>query len=74
MAKTIETVREHCKHKDCAYRGHLSNTHPSTCPTCDYILFEHRSRNCKISECQYYRKGKRHVTSDVWSFISTIED
>lgn len=58
----METVKEHCKHKDCAYRGHVSPMNTSTDETCDYVLLEGHPRGCPISQCDKYRKGKRKMT------------
>ena len=50
----IETVQKDCKHKDCVYRR-LLDTHV---PYCDYIGIMGYSRNCDISKCDKYVKGK----------------
>lgn len=54
----IETVEEHCQHKDCLYRLILDSKRT---PFCGYILIEERMRGCRISECDKYRRGKREV-------------
>ena len=53
----VETVDEHCKHKDCVYRMYLCGG----CGTefCNYSVMEYQPRGCKISECTKYRKGDR---------------
>lgn len=56
--EVIETVEEHCKHKDCVYRLILDSR---LTPFCGYILIEERSRNCKISECDKYRTGIKTI-------------
>ena len=58
-----ETVSKDCQHKDCKYRskGHGVET-------CDYILINHRSRGCKISECDKYETGKRKLVSTLGGF------
>jgi len=52
----METVREHCKHKDCYYRGRFGSE-----PACLYILHTGMARKCSISECDKYKKGKARV-------------
>ncbi len=65
-----ETVKEHCKHKDCVYRGVLSGT-----PTCDYIFREGHSRGCSISECNKYKTGfKKKVNSSEYGFTVEVCD
>lgn len=51
----IETVKKHCKHKDCRYRMTIAGTDP----LCDYADKKHRLRGCKISECDKYEPKKR---------------
>lgn len=54
-----ETVREHCKHKDCKYRGRYSDGE-----YCKYLLATGRPRGCDISSCDKYEAGtlKRRAT------------
>lgn len=56
----IETVAEHCKHKDCVYR----TTILGYIPICGYCLIEEHSRGCRISRCDKYIGGptKRQLT------------
>lgn len=56
--REVETVNEHCKHTDCMYRGKVGTT-----DTCDYIIYKHQSRGCKISECIRYKRGRKKVNS-----------
>lgn len=65
----VETVKEHCKHKDCVYRGTVNFQ-----PCCDYILFEKHSRGCGISDCDKYRTGKRKIKSEYNYFSMEIDD
>lgn len=51
----IETVKEHCIHKDCIYRRTLENR----IPYCDYLGMEKKPRNCDISKCDKYKAGQR---------------
>ena len=51
-----ETVKENCSHPDCVYRSHIAG---GVTPVCIYALIEGRSRNCKISECDKYKGGKK---------------
>lgn len=57
MENIIETVDEHCKHKDCVYRMYLYGG--ETTEFCNYCAMEYEPRRCKISECTRYRKGER---------------
>lgn len=62
----IETVEEHCSHKDCVYRCTL---HSLGTDFCSYILAEGEPRGCDISACNKYRKGRRKVVmtrSGIW--------
>lgn len=68
----LEITDRHCKHKDCVYRGWLSA--PNGVATCDYILIEGRSRNCKISECDKYRTGIKTTKSELSFLYSVVED
>ena len=47
----VETVAEHCKHKDCVYRCDISGG-----TICGYILYEGEPRRCAISKCDKYRQ------------------
>ena len=52
----VETVLDQCKHLDCVYRGRLNG---SGTPFCQYIMMEHKSRGCPISECDKYKSGAK---------------
>ena len=54
--EAIETVKEHCRHKDCIYRGQID---AGWTPICTYAMVEGRARGCKISECDKYKSGKK---------------
>lgn len=54
----VETVREHCKHKDCRYRGSINGV-----PWCMYLMVTDHVRGCDISSCDKYERGKRKKTS-----------
>lgn len=60
----IETVNEHCKHKDCSYRKALS--HGRWTYYCDYIGATGHSRNCPISECDKYTNEPVTFPFDDW--------
>lgn len=51
----IETVKEHCVHKDCKYRCNIARQ--TIC--CVYILKEHKPRGCGISDCDKYKTNGR---------------
>lgn len=55
MNEIIETVKEHCKHKDCIYRISIARQDPY----CAYMEKEYRPRGCKISECDKYKTGEK---------------
>lgn len=57
--KEVETVKEHCKHKDCCYRMQLGSESTEFCAFC---LIEGESRKCPISQCTRYKTGERKVT------------
>lgn len=59
----IETVAEHCKHKDCAYRMSLGHGRSVT-PFCAYCMLTGHRRESPISECDKYVKGKRRPKKD----------
>lgn len=66
----METVAKDCKHADCVYRGTASGVQ-----TCDYILREHHSRGCSISECDKYRTGhKKWLSSNELGFTVEVQD
>lgn len=66
-----ETVAEHCKHKNCKYRGRLSFVDEA----CFYMYYTGRPRGCAISKCDKYAVGNiekiltldgiRYVDNDV---------
>lgn len=58
----VETVEEHCIHKDCFYRMKLD----SCVDFCAYAIIESQSRKCAISQCDKYRTGRssRKVSID----------
>lgn len=70
--EVIETVEEHCKHKDCVYRLTFDT---NGTPYCNYCVMEQMVRGCKISECTRYRTGKRTVTmsKDGLHYLWTIK-
>jgi len=55
--EVIEEVDEYCP-KDCIYRMHLDGT----THYCGYCAVEKRSRGCKVSECNRYKRGKKKIT------------
>ncbi len=65
----IETVKEHCKHPDCKYRGKATLVE-----SCDYILITHKPRGCSISECDKYTTGKKKLISTLGGFKYEHED
>ena len=50
----IETVSEHCKYRDCKYRGRLSFVDEA----CFFMYYTGEPRGCAISECTRYKPGK----------------
>ena len=54
----IETVEEHCKHRDCAYRMKFMHH----MDMCGYLTIEGHPRECSISECDKYRRGKLRMS------------
>lgn len=54
----VETVEEHCQHKDCVYRCRLTYD----CDFCNYAVMEGRLRGCPISQCDKYNNTKKRVT------------
>ena len=50
----VETVAEHCKHKDCRYRARLSFVDDA----CFYMFYTNKPRGCSISKCDKYKAGK----------------
>lgn len=70
----IETVNEHCKHKDCKYRMMFD----PTSDYCAYCVIEKELRGCPISECNRYKRGGKRVTIDGYTlhykWIMTDED
>lgn len=68
----VETVEEHCSHKDCVYRMILDTNRT---PFCNYCVIEGEVRGCKISECTRYRTGIRKVnmSTDRMYYIWHIE-
>lgn len=60
----VETVREHCQHKDCKYRSAAY-----VGETCDYMLVTGKPRNCNISVCDKYESGERVLKSTLGGFI-----
>lgn len=68
MEKVQETVKEHCRHKDCAHRGQIDGSSKFGDVCCDYILHEHEPRNCSISECNKYvsRKNYKQPSHAKW--------
>ena len=60
----IETVKEHCEHEDCIYRGKFGSD-----PCCQYILIAEKRRGCKISECDKYAAGTVSIVSTMGGFM-----
>lgn len=56
----IETVEEHCKHKDCKFRQRIASGYATE--ICAYILFRHESRKDPISQCTKYEPGRIRVS------------
>ncbi len=65
----IETVAEHCVHKDCKYRAKTT-----LIESCDYILVKRKPRGCKISECDKYEAGKKKMISTLGGFRYDYDD
>lgn len=65
----METVREHCKHVDCVYRGRFNFE-----PACEYILLEGKPRGCSISKCNKYKIGIRKRINNMWYVSTEVED
>lgn len=65
----VETVREHCKHKDCKYRGSINGV-----PWCMYLFVTGNVRKCDISKCDKYEKGKLRITSTLGSYELRYDD
>ena len=59
----IETVKEHCEHLDCMYRGRFDSQ-----PCCMYMIVTGCPRGCDISKCNKYKAGKRKVLQDMDGF------
>ena len=53
-----ETVRRHCKHKDCRYRSEFNYE-----PCCAYMIATGHPRNCDISSCDKYDASKIETVS-----------
>ena len=70
----IETVDEHCKHKDCIYRCRLNFYRTDYC---NYSVMVGKPRGCSISECDKYKQGRMKVTmtdAGLWWFVVEDED
>lgn len=65
----VETVAEHCKHKDCMFRSLLSST-----PYCAYLAVTKHPRGCSISECDKYQKGKAKRVSTLGGIEFQYDD
>lgn len=63
----METVKEHCKHKDCKWRGRFDFQ-----PACLYMMITGKRRGCRISECDKYEPGKVKVTRNIGGFFYDI--
>ena len=59
----IETVKVHCQHEDCKYRGRFNFV-----PCCVYMLVTGRPRGCDISKCDKYVAGKLKIGNGVDGF------
>ena len=60
----IETVKEHCKHPDCHYRGKFGRD-----DYCDYIGYTGTSRNCPISQCDKYKPREANRCKTTWDGV-----
>ena len=71
----VETVEEHCTHKDCSYRCHLLSYN---CDYCNYAVMEGELRGCPISQCTRYTNKPKKVTmtgEGIWfTWILTDEE
>lgn len=56
----IETVDEHCTHKDCIYRMRFG----LGSEFCAFMLVESVPRGCPISRCTRYKSGSKKVVID----------
>lgn len=65
----VETVREHCPHKDCKYRGSINGV-----PWCMYLFVTGNVRKCDISKCDKYEKGKLRITSTLGNYELRYDD
>lgn len=65
----METVKTHCKHIDCKYRGRFDSQ-----PACVYMAVTGRPRGCSISECDKYSPGKLRTVSKLGGFIYEDEE
>lgn len=54
-----ETVKEHCKHKDCRYRAKGA----TGIEYCKYMIVTGKPRGCDISDCDKYVTGKVKAVS-----------
>ena len=59
----VETVKKHCVHPDCRYRGIFDGQ-----PSCQYMIITGRPRVCNISECDKYKAGKVKTISSLGGF------
>ena len=69
----IETVDEHCKHKDCKYRGTIMGLGFGT-QWCMYFYITNKLRGCAISECDKYTTGKRKIKSTMDGVKFIVDD
>ena len=54
----VETVKKYCVHDDCRYRSYFDKQ-----PCCIYMIITGYPRDCKISECNKYKAGKKKLKS-----------
>lgn len=62
-----ETVRKHCIHLDCKYRGLFDSE-----PCCKYMLVTGKRRGCDISVCDKYESGVLETKSELGGFFYKI--
>lgn len=54
MQEEVELVENYCP-EDCVYRSELRD---DGTPCCCYAAIEGRSRGCRVSECDKYKRGR----------------
>ena len=58
-----QTVKEHCKHKDCKFRITIDSQ-----PACGYMMYTGKPREKEISECDKYQNGRIRFRSYMGGF------